>query len=63
VLEGCEERLAEARRDLGEITREVEVLHKHRERLEQRFLREIERKDALEQDEIGNVLYMSRRRS
>jgi flagellar biosynthesis chaperone FliJ len=62
VIDGCVEHVAAARRELAGRTREVEVLKKHRERLEQRFLRELERKDALEQDEIGNVLYMSRRR-
>lgn len=57
------ERVAEARRELAERTREVEILNKHRDKLKQRFEREAERKDALEQDEIGNMLYMSRRRA
>lgn len=63
ALEEAQERLAEARRELAERTREVEILEKHRERLERRFRREIERKEALEQDEIGNMLYASRRRA
>jgi flagellar biosynthesis chaperone FliJ len=63
AVEESAERLAEAQRELAERSREVEILEKHRRRLEQRFLREAERKEALEQDEIGNMLYMSRRRA
>ncbi len=62
LIEECEERLSEARRQLAQCSREVEILKKHREKLEQRFHREVERKEAVEQDEIGNMLYMRRRR-
>ncbi len=58
----AEQRVAEARTALAECSREVEVLEKHRERLEQRFRREAERKEALEQEEMGNVMFLSRRR-
>jgi flagellar export protein FliJ len=53
----------EARRQLAEAVREVEVLKKHRERVQQRFLREQERKDAVEQDDMGNVIFNSKRRA
>jgi flagellar biosynthesis chaperone FliJ len=58
----AEERVAEARRELGRATREVETLDKHRNKLEERFRREVERKDAVEAEEIGNMLYMRNRR-
>jgi len=38
------------------------VLSKHREKCEQEFRSEEERKEALEQDEIGATLYEARRR-
>lgn len=63
VLEEAEERLSAARRELAECTREVEILEKHKARLEQRFVRELARKEAIEQDEIGNMLFMNRSRA
>lgn len=63
VVDECEDRVQEAERHMTECRRQVEVLEKYRERLEQRFRREQERKEAVEQDEIGNVLYISRRRA
>jgi flagellar biosynthesis chaperone FliJ len=61
-VQEAEQRVAAARAELAERSREVDVLEKHRERLEQRFRREVERKEALEQEEMGNVMYLSRRR-
>jgi flagellar biosynthesis chaperone FliJ len=62
AIEECEQRLAEARQVMTERSREVEVLSKHREQSEQEFWSEINRKEALEQDEIGATLYEARRR-
>jgi flagellar biosynthesis chaperone FliJ len=56
-----QDRLAEARRQLADAAREVEVLNKHRERLEVAFLRAADRKEALEQDEMGNFIFNRRR--
>ena len=58
-----ERRVETARRQLADAVREVEVLEKHRERLQQRFAREQERKDALEQDDMGNVIFNQKRRA
>jgi len=63
VIEEAEERLENARRQVAECTRQVEILTKHRSKLERRFLAEAERKEALEQDEIGNILFMRNRQS
>ena len=54
--------VAEARRQLAEAAREVEVLNKHRERLEKSFLRTRERTEAQEQDEMGSIIFNNGRR-
>ena len=36
-------------------------MNKYRAKLQQRWARDIEQKEALEQDEVGNMLYMKRR--
>jgi len=61
TVEESKERLAQARRNLTACSRQVEILKKHRDKLEQRFRREIERKEALELDDVGNTLFLSRR--
>jgi flagellar export protein FliJ len=58
-----EQRVVEARRLLFEAVREVEVLKKHRERLEKRFQKAVERKDALEQNEMGSIIFNQRVRT
>jgi hypothetical protein len=58
-----EDRVAEAQRLLADASREVEVLEKHRERLETRFLRALQQKEALEQDEMGGIIFNQRRRA
>jgi flagellar export protein FliJ len=58
-----EERLAEARHLLAEGSREVEVLNKHRDRLEKRFLKELEKQEAAEQDEIATSMFNQGRRA
>lgn len=62
VVETCEATLKEAKEHAAEARREVEVLAKHREKQEQRFRRELEAKEEVALDEIGNVLYATRRR-
>ena len=62
AVEECEHRLDAARQEMAERSREVEVLSKHREKCEQDFWDEVNRKEALEQDEIGATLYEARRR-
>jgi len=62
AVEDCEQRLRAARQEMTERSREVEVLSKHREKSEQDFRDEVDRKEALEQDEIGATLYEARRR-
>ena len=58
-----QDRVTEARRQLAGAAREVEVLNKHRERLEKSFLRAVERKETLEQDEMGAIIFNRRRRN
>jgi flagellar biosynthesis chaperone FliJ len=55
------EAVQEARAALEVCRREVEVLEKYREKAEKRFLQEAAYKEELEQDEIGNVMHLSRR--
>ncbi len=62
MVETCEAALKEAKEHAAEARREVEVLAKHREKQEQRFRRELEAKEEVALDEIGNVLYATRRR-
>ncbi len=63
VIVACEARLNEAKQHAAEARREVEVLTKHREKQEERFHRELQAKEEVALDEIGNVLYATRRRS
>ncbi len=62
VIQTCEADVTEAKHHAAEAQREVEVLNKHREKQEQRFRREEETKEEVALDEIGNVLYSTRRR-
>src|SRR5262249_26521859 len=54
----AEERLGAARRTLASRSRDVEVLEKHRARLERRFNNEVERKEALDQEEMAHVIFL-----
>ena len=62
VIETCESEVKEAKEQAAEAQREVEVLNKHREKQQERFRREEEAKEEVALDEIGNVLYSTRRR-
>lgn len=59
----AEERLAAARETVALRSRDVEVLEKHRGRLERRFRTETEKKEALDQEEIANVIFLRGRRT
>jgi hypothetical protein len=52
------ERLVEARETLASRSRDVEVLEKHRSRLERRFQDEAARKEALDHEEMANVAFL-----
>jgi hypothetical protein len=55
--------VAAARDDVTVCRREADVLAKYREKAEKRFLRDLARKEELEEDEVGNMLFLSRSRS
>jgi flagellar biosynthesis chaperone FliJ len=57
-----QDRVEEARRQLVEAARQVELLNKHRDRVEKSFLKGLERKAALEEDEMGGMIFNQRRR-
>jgi flagellar biosynthesis chaperone FliJ len=59
-IDECKEQVEAAQRHLTNCSRDVEILNKHREKLQQRFHRELERKESLELDEIGNMLHTGR---
>jgi flagellar biosynthesis chaperone FliJ len=60
VVDEAEAQVEENRLRVAECSREAETLTKYREKLEKEFLREAARKEELELDEIGNVLYLNR---
>lgn len=62
VIETCEVKVLQAKSLVEEAKREVEILTKHRAKQEERFMREERVKEELELDEIGNVLFTTRRR-
>ena len=60
AVEESQERVGEARHHLAECSRAVEILEKHREKLSKRFQQQVERTEAMEHDEIGNMLHLRR---
>jgi hypothetical protein len=52
------ERVAAARASLALCSREVDVLEKHKSRLECRFNLEVERKVSLEQEEMATIIFL-----
>jgi len=54
----AEERMATARATLATRSRDVEVLEKHRSRLESRHNQEVARKEAIDQEEIANMTFL-----
>lgn len=63
MVEECDIRVRQASQKVADARREVEVLTKHRSRQEERFRRELQAKEDLALDEVGNVLYTTRRQS
>jgi flagellar protein FliJ len=61
VIDDFREKVEQAQVHLANSSREAEILTKYRDKLEGRFLRQMAQKEELELDEIGNMLYMSRR--
>lgn len=55
------EAVQQARAALEDVRRELDVLEKYRQQAESRFLREAAYREELEQDEIGNVMHLSKR--
>jgi flagellar export protein FliJ len=62
VVDECEDALLSARRVLTEAAKGVEILEKHKSKLEERFVREREHAEALEMDESGNAAFLRRQR-
>jgi flagellar biosynthesis chaperone FliJ len=60
-IRDAEDAVQDARKRLAECSREVETLEKHRDRLRAQFEKEAERKESLEQEEMGNVMFLRRR--
>jgi flagellar biosynthesis chaperone FliJ len=63
IVEQHQARVSDATVRAETAKRELELLTKHRARLEERFRRVMEAKEELLLDEIGNALYSTRRRS
>jgi flagellar biosynthesis chaperone FliJ len=59
-VDEAQDAVHQAQELLTECRRQVEVLEKYREKTEKRFLQELAYKEELEQDEIGNVMHLSR---
>jgi len=62
AVDESQEKLIQARQFLAECAREVEVLEKHRDKAEARYVQQVEKKEANELDEIGAHLFISKRR-
>jgi flagellar biosynthesis chaperone FliJ len=60
-IDQASEAVQEARAVLEDRRREVDVLEKYRQKTEKRFLLEAVYREELEQDEIGNLMHLSRR--
>jgi YscO-like protein len=60
-VEQAEEAVCKTQQVVVACQRDVDVLDKYRERVEKRFWAELAYQEELEQDEIGNVMYLSRR--
>jgi flagellar biosynthesis chaperone FliJ len=60
VVDHAKAKLNQACEDLARSSREAEMLKNFRDKLEQRFLKNAERKEEIELDEAGMILYLSR---
>jgi flagellar FliJ protein len=63
LVEATDARVQQARENVAECTRQFDILMKFRNKLEQRFLRNMAQKEELELDEIGNTLFLNRSRT
>jgi flagellar biosynthesis chaperone FliJ len=63
TVEQHELRVEQAKARVADARREVEVLTKHRTKQQERFLRDLLAKEELALDEVGNLLYTTRRRT
>lgn len=61
AVEEAEMSLNQAQAYALECLREAKKLSRYREKLEKRFFAEAAKKEELEQDELGNTMYLSRR--
>lgn len=61
-LRDLESALAKERQELAEARKQVRILEKLEERQRERYMKELERAEAAENDEIGTVLAMRKRR-
>jgi len=59
----AEEHLASMRKELAARSRDVEVLEKHRAKLERRFHEEASRRETADQEEMANVMFLQRRKT
>lgn len=59
----AEERLTAARELLASASRSVDLLEKHRARLERRFKDEVGRKEALDQEEMATIIFLQGRKA
>ena len=60
-VDQAQDALDEARVQMEVRRREVDILEKYRKKAEQKFIQEEAHREELEQDEIGNVMHLSRR--
>jgi flagellar biosynthesis chaperone FliJ len=60
-VDEADQSVREAQKVLATRRLAVDVLEKYREKAEKRFLQESAYKEELEQDEIGNVIFLGRR--
>jgi flagellar biosynthesis chaperone FliJ len=61
AVEEAEAKLSEAQTYALECSRETKKLTRYRERLEERFLEEVQKQEEREQDEIGTTMHLSRK--
>jgi flagellar export protein FliJ len=61
TVDQIRETVTAARAEVDECRRQEEILMKYRDKQEQRFRAEEERKEAAEADELGTTMYLGRR--
>lgn len=62
VVTKAEEAVEEAHEDLQKKRQEVDNLETHKEEWTKEAKRELERKEQIEQDELGSIMYLNRQR-